>query len=125
MTWGILVTSLVFIAAGVVYYRSYSAGPFAVGVLLMAALNIWKVVMLGRVVRRAADMDDKKDAKNYVRAQYLFRLLLTAVVLVIAATDYVPFVNLWGAVAGIFTLQIAAFSLKFFPMEDDEKTADP
>jgi predicted PurR-regulated permease PerM len=120
MILGILVSSLIFIAAGAAYYRSYSVFPFAIGVLLMAALNILKVLMLERVVRKAVDMDDKKDASNFIRAQYLLRLLLTGIVLFIAATDKVPFVNLWGAVAGIFTMQIAAFSLKFFPVEDED-----
>ncbi|MCL2034391.1 MAG: hypothetical protein FWG94_06620 [Oscillospiraceae bacterium] len=118
MIIAIIITSFVFIAAGGVYYRSYAVFPFAAGVVLMAALNVLKVAMLERAVNNAADMIEKKDAGNYLRVQYMLRLLLTGVVLFIAATDKVPFVSLWGAIAGIFTFQIAAFSLKFYPADD-------
>jgi len=124
MIVGIIIYSLVFIAAGALYYRSYSVFPFAAGILLMAALNCLKVAMLERVVKTVADMDEKKEAGNYVRVQYLLRLLLTGIVLFIAATDKVPFVSLWGAIAGIFTMQTAAFSLKFFPVEDEDTAQD-
>ena len=118
MVIGIIVTSLVFIAAGALYYRSYGVFPFAAGVVLMAALNVLKVAMLERAVNNAVDIEDKKDAGNYLRVQYMLRLLLTGIVLFIAATDKVPFVSLWGAIAGIFTFQIAAFSIKFYPADD-------
>ncbi|MCL2767712.1 MAG: hypothetical protein FWE49_03175 [Synergistaceae bacterium] len=113
----IVISSLIIIAAGAVYYRSLSVLPFAVGVFLMAALNVFKIIMLGRTIERAISMEEKK-AGSFIRFQHLLRFLLTGLVLVIAAKT--PFISLWGAAAGIFTLQIAAYYVSFF--ERDEKT---
>ena len=55
-------------------------------------------------------------AGGYLGAQTLLRLALTAAVLVVAAL--VPIFNIWGAAAGIFTLQIAVYSLKFYEKKD-------
>jgi len=93
--------------------------PFALGVAMIGAVNCLKIVMLERAVLKAIDMSE--GAKGYIGGQYLLRFLLTGVVLVVAATQ--DFVSLWGAVAGIFTLPIAAFGLKFF-IARDEKTGN-
>ena len=114
----ICVSSLVIIAAGAVYYRSFSILPFALGVFLTAAFNVLKLVMFERSIEKAMNMEGK-DAENFIRFQYLLRYLLTGLVLFLAVK--IPFISLWGAIAGIFTLKIAAFSMKFF--ESDEKTA--
>ena len=51
-------------------------------------------------------------APNYIRIQYLLRFVLTGGILILAALapDYI--INLWGAAAGIFTLQIAVVLTK-------------
>lgn len=116
----IAAASLVFIIAGAVYYRSVSALYFALGVLLGAALNALKVVMLERGVNAAVNMDEK-DAGNYIRFQYLLRFSLTALILVLGVV--VPFISLWGVVVGILTLQIAALSMKYF-IGDNDKDAN-
>jgi hypothetical protein len=90
------------------FFPSINAFYFALGVLLTTAVNIAKVALLDRAVRRALKMEEQAGA-NYVRVQYLLRFLLTALVLVIAAV--VPFIDLWGAAAGIFTLQVAGYTL--------------
>ena len=105
----IFLSAGVFIAGGVAYYRSSAAFPFAIGVVLTAGLNVVKVIMLERTVS-GVTTKDAADVKRYVRFQYLLRYLLTGITLAFAALA--PFVNLWGAIAGIFTLQIAAFAMK-------------
>ena len=99
---------LVIVAAGFAYYRSFTLGYlyFIVGAILGAALNIYKIIAINRVINRAPGMDPES-AGNYARGQYLLRFLLTTVVLFAAAL--VPFINIWGTAAGIFTMPVATF----------------
>ena len=103
--------SVVVIAAGAIYYRSFSVMPFAVGVALSSALNGIKVILIENSIKKLVDMDDKR-AYNYFRVQYLVRYLLTGAVFVVAA--FSPFISIWGAGAGIIIFQIAAYSLKSY-----------
>jgi len=112
------VSSLFIIAAGAAYYRSFSVFPFALGVFLTSALNVLKVIMIERAVEKVVNMKGK-NAGSFIGFQYILRFLLTGAVLVLAAK--VPFINLWGAVAGIFTLQIAAYSMRFFYDADENE----
>jgi len=118
------ISAVVIIAAGIAFFRSLQALFFAFGVILTSSLNVLKVVMLERTVNKISDMDEADAGKNYVRLQYLARYFLTAVVLlgVGLITMYVdpPFINIWGAVAGVFTLQIAVFSVKFMKLEEKD-----
>jgi hypothetical protein len=134
MIASIIVVSLIFIAAGVLItyihqcddhcIHPWIVGPvqFALGVIFMAALNVGKVFLIERTVNRAVEIDKAGDGKVYIRLQYLLRFGLTAVVLVVAAlTD---FIDIWGAVAGVLTFQIAAFSLKFMKLDEGKKEGD-
>ena len=116
----ILASSLVLTAGGALYYRSLMGTVyFALAVFAVAALNILKVVMLERAVLAAVesadDPEDLKVGRNRFRLQYLFRLLLTALVLVGAAllASSTGYASLWGAVAGLLAWQVAAYSTKF------------
>ena len=105
------VAALIFMLAGAVFYRSLAALPFALGVSIPAALNMLKIYMLDCTVNKVIDMDDPNTGKNYVRLQYLFRYLLTGLVLLaiglIHANTDPPVISIWGAVAGVFTMQIS------------------
>jgi len=114
MIFVLCVLLLIVIAASVVYYRSFEFFPFALGASLVVALNIIKVIMLDRAVDKALTMTEGKDASNYIRLQYFLRFILTGAVLVFAAVSPDDYVSLWGAVAGIFTMPIAAYSMKIF-----------
>jgi hypothetical protein len=115
------IASLVIIAGGAMYHRSPAVLPFALGVLITAGLNVLKLVMLERAVEHAVSNDDEKAGGAYIRVQYLLRFTLTAAVLVVAAlTD---FISLWGAAAGLFTLQIAVIVVKAI-IKDDEPVKD-
>ena len=103
------ISSLIIIIIGAVFY-SEQILPFTLGVILMAGLNVFKVLSLERAVNKAVDMTKEKSAGNYIRVQFLLRYILTAAVLVIAA--FVPFIDILGAAAGVFTYQIAVFCLK-------------
>ena len=117
MVWVIAALSLVCMIAGVIYYRSLSALPFVLGVLLGAGVNVVKILLLERAVARAVDMEEKSGA-NYIRVQYFLRFLFTGAALALAAIAPDHILSLWGAVAGIFTFPIAAHSLRFFVKPD-------
>ena len=111
----------VLIAGSAIYYRSLSFLPFALGAVMGTALGAAKIVMLDRMVSKVVGMEPAR-AGNYVRVQQLLRLLLTGIVLVIAAL--VPFISLWGAAAGVLTYQIAVYSLKWFQKRDAGAVGD-
>ena len=111
------VLTAVIIGIGAVYYRSLSVFPFGIGVVLGAAVNSVKIIMLERAVQRVVIMDEK-NAGNYMRNQYLIRFALTGLGLVLAVKA--PFINLWGMVAGILTMQIATLYIKSFIMKSDQ-----
>jgi hypothetical protein len=111
------ISSLVFMGIGVAIYRSFASVPFAIGVLLMAALNIFKVFMVERTVKKTLELNEEIDGRNFVRLQYMLRYLLTGAVLVVAALT--PFIDLWGAAAGILTFQIAAYAVSLMKFNDN------
>lgn len=97
---------------GLVFFRSIEAFYFANGVILAAALNAFKVIMLEKMVKKiSVSAETYRIHKVYL--QYIMRFALTAVVLLIGV--FVPFVNLVGVAAGIFTLPLSGFAMKFFP----------
>lgn len=93
------------VAAGIAFRRSFAFMPFALGALLGTALNILKIILLDRSVQKVIQMDPK-DARNHVRSQHFFRLLLTALAFAVAVL--LPgSVSIWGVAAGVCTLQVA------------------
>jgi len=116
------ISALVIIVGGAAIYRSIKAIYFALGVILTSALNVFKVFLLDRTVKKTIDIEDPDAGKNYVRLQYLLRYFLTGAVLLGAGlvTNYVkpPFINIWGAVAGIFTLQISVIIVRSMKQEE-------
>ena len=123
MVFFVGVSALVFILAGVVYYRSIDALFFAFGVILTSALNVLKVYMLENTARKTLDIEDQKEGKNFVRFQYLIRYFLTAAVLLGVGLIHMyadpPFINIWGAVFGIFTLQISVIIVRSMKIADE------
>jgi len=117
------VAAAIFIAVGAAVYilvgtlPSLESLPFALGVVLTSALNVLKVILLERTVKRTIDMSDPNAGKNYVRIQYLLRYFLTAAILLVAGLT--PFINVWGAVCGIFTLQVSVFTVRMMKLDAD------
>ena len=121
MIYTIMVLAAISIAVGAVlcltldFFSRDDAFPYALGVLLTSALNVLKVVLIEKQSQRVMGMDDPKTGKHYITFQYFIRYILTGLVLVAAAL--VPFIGLWGAIIGILTMQIAAFSIKFMKLD--------
>jgi len=110
------IAAFAFIVVGTVVYLFVESLPsiealyFAIGVILTSALNVGKVFLLERAVMKTVEMDDPNTGKNYIRIQYLLRYVITALVLV--AAGFTPFVSIWGALAGVFTLQISVIVVR-------------
>jgi hypothetical protein len=111
----ICILAAVFIGASVAYYRSSSCLPFALGVLLGAAVSVAKVIIVERTVDRALEME-KKAAGNFTRLNHLLRLFLTGAALLLAALA--PGISLWGAAAGVLTFQVSVYIQRFFLNKD-------
>ncbi|MCL2372214.1 MAG: hypothetical protein FWC78_02285 [Defluviitaleaceae bacterium] len=118
----IIIAAVIIAAAGAVFHREMGAAlAFAFGVAMSAGVNAFKVFLLKKAVNTAVGMGTSRAATNHLRVQYFLRYLATAVVLVAAV--FIPFVDFFGAVFGIFTLAIASYGLKFF-IKDDQAMAD-
>ena len=147
----IMVSALILIVVGIIYYRSLAALPFALGVMATSGFNLLKLRMLEKTVQKVINMEDQEAGKNLVRIQYLLRYFLTAIVLVAIglisnyttappfyserATHFAvwaaifpngpesllsaPLISVWGALAGLFTLNISGMLIKFFKLEKD------
>lgn len=117
----IIVLAVALTAVGVVlcltldYFSSDDALPYALGLLLTSALNVLKVFIIEKQSQRIMKMENPKTGKHYVTFQYFIRYILTGLVLVAAAL--IPFIGLWGAIIGVLTMQIAAFSIKFMRLD--------
>ena len=103
-----LIVAAVLVVGGAVFHRSMpEALYFAIGVILSTGLNVLKLHMIGLASERIVQMEIEGRGKSFAGLQYLLRFLLTAAVLVAAA--YVPFIDLIGAIFGVFTMQIAFY----------------
>jgi len=129
----IIIVCLAMIAGGILYYSLvgdlYEALPFALGVIVTSALNILKIIMLERSIQKTLDMDNPDTGKNYIRLQYLLRYFLTAVVLVIIGLlhiyiDSPRIISIWGALFGLFTMQIALIAVRHTKLIEDEPPVD-
>ena len=118
-----LVSALVMVICGTIasfYFEVLRPVPFAFGVLLTTGLNIIKTVWLERSIDRAMAIGDDTAATNHIRIHALLRFALTGLVLALAV--FVPFIDLWGAVAGIFTYHPAKYALYFITKSDNSDT---
>ena len=130
----IIASALLIIVCGAVYYffiwnmpADTGAGGttalqnvlyFTIGVCLSSVLNIFKVYLLERNVKRILNMDDAGAGKSYISIQYLARYVLTGAVLVAAAL--IPFINIWGAIIGVLTMQVAVIAIRFMKIDEEE-----
>ncbi|MCL2426550.1 MAG: hypothetical protein FWD05_09470 [Oscillospiraceae bacterium] len=147
----VIVAAAIIIIIGIIFYRSFAALPFALGVIITSALNVMKIRMLEKTVLKVVNMNDQEAGKNTVRFQYLLRYLMTGIVLVAIGLiqNYTtappfyssrefylpiwvllfpnapqslttsPLISIWGALAGIFTMQLSVLLVRFMKFEAD------
>jgi uncharacterized membrane protein YciS (DUF1049 family) len=114
-------TSLLIVIGGIVYYFSFDAVIFAAGVIITALISVLKIYWLKRSVTIATDKDPVY-AANYVRGQGMLRMLFTLAVLVgagfVSTIEAIGYPFLFGAVFGLLTMPVAAYSMSFFIKKD-------
>ena len=110
----IVALSILIAIGGAVYFRTLDdALPFAAGVAMAMAVNIAKVILLKRA-NTTSLTKDPVSAKFHLQYTYFLRLVLTGAVLAAAAFLHPNYVNLFGAIFGIFTLHISFYSMRYF-----------
>jgi hypothetical protein len=87
--------------------------------MLTTLLNIVRTAWLEIAINKALTMDETRGA-NYMRVQYLLRFISLGLVLLLAV--YVPFLDIFGAIFGVFTFHIAAFAMLLITKGDDEQS---
>lgn len=102
----ILVIAFTFLIGSLLYYRSLDFIPYMIGLGLGSVVSIAKVMLVERAVEKALRMDQQR-VGGYVGGQYLLRMLLTAVVLIIGAL--VSWISLWGVAAGVIAFQLGIY----------------
>lgn len=89
-----------------IYYRTASALPFVLGIILGSITSLFRVFILEITVNNIVY---KNKNKNFAQFSHLGRLFLVFIVLLIGAL--VDGVSLFGVIIGIFSYQIATYSL--------------
>lgn len=102
----ILVIAFTFLIGSLLYYRSLDFIPYMIGLVLGSVVSVVKVMLVERAVEKALRMDQQR-VGGYVGGQYLLRMLLTAVVLIIGAL--VSWISLWGVAAGVIAFQLGIY----------------
>lgn len=112
MAQTILLASVIIAGLGLLLsvWLPYSPLAYLLGLVLGSLTSLVKVYLLDRAINRTIDLEAKQ-ASLYMSWQYLLRLGLTALALVLGAI--LEWINLWGVVLGILAFQLAAYSIKF------------
>ena len=115
---------IIMIIGGAAFHRAVpEALYFAAGVVLATCLNIVRIKMLEQTARRLTELNDDGSSKASVGFSYIFRFLLTVAVFVAAAL--LPFIDLFGAVFGIFTLPVSMHLLRFVLPKNENNVINP
>lgn len=112
----ILALSAVIFAVGLFWAESVLA--WLLGILLGTFVSVARLTLLERSINMALDMSSK-DAVGYARAQYSFRYILTMLALVLAGIT--PHISLFGTIWGLLNMSFAAYLMKFFFKDKEEK----
>ena len=100
------VVALIIIIGGALYHRSMpEVMYFALGVILTTCLNAVKLLMLERTAEKIVNLEEEARAKGAAGLQYLLRFVLTIGVFLAAA--FIPLIDLFGAIFGIFTMPLS------------------
>lgn len=83
---------------------------WTLGIVIGVLMCIFRVFSMTKGLEKAVDMTPE-DAKNYARAQYMLRYIITFAVAVIAC--YKGFANPVGVIVGLILLQPAVYIYNF------------
>jgi len=86
--------------------------PYATGIALGGLLTVIKIVMLEKAINISLNMGEKMKAGAVGSLLYLTRFLLTGAILAVAFI-FPDTVGRFGAVFGVVSMQLAAYSANF------------
>ncbi|MDO5388349.1 MAG: ATP synthase subunit I [Clostridia bacterium] len=112
----VLILGLICMAVGLIF--TDQALMWIVGIALGALICEFRVISMTKSLEKAADMEPA-DAKNYTRAQYMLRYMITLAIAVIAC--YKGFANPVGLIVGLVLLQPAVYIYSFFEKRKEKK----
>ena len=121
----LFIAGLIVINLSATVSEAESVSQFALGLVLGAIHSILKIIMMEKSLNRIADVGDEtqgKHVKTIGQVAFIGRYVITAVVLVIGAV--VPFLGLFGTIAGIVSLRFAAYLTVAIENRIEKKQAD-
>ena len=111
MIKSVIIISILMMAGGAVFFRSYFAVGFALGIGMTMVLNVVKIKWLAYCVTQATSMETNRGGA-FVSIHYLLRFALTG--LVVTAAHFLPVVDMFGAVIGLLALPFSNYVVHFF-----------
>ena len=84
------------------------------GMIYGFVFSILYYILLGSVVEKALSMTEEKQAKRYIKVNYIFRFILLIVILAIPFST--PKINEWCLVAALLAPKITYFLIGFCNM---------
>ena len=93
------------------------AAAYAIGLVAGTLLSAAKVVLMERSLNRAADIGEFTGARNYGLAQVMLRNMLTLGFFLLVFF-FRPIFGLFGAIAGVLSLQPAALITGYLLRKD-------
>ena len=127
MIKAIIGISVLMMIGGIAFFRSSLAVGFVLGICIALALNIVKIIWLRYCVNRAVSMEASR-AGAYISLNYILRYALTGAVL--AASHFLPGVDMFGAVLGLLAIPFANYVVHFInrnnkvPVPDEAGTEE-
>lgn len=91
---------------------------WVLGIAIGVIICLFRVFAMARGLEKAVDMAPE-DAKNYARAQYMLRYIITFAIAVIAC--YNGFANPIGVIVGLVLLQPAVYIYNFIDRKANKK----
>jgi len=113
--------SVIMMVAGIAIFRSYFGIQFAIGVGVAMVLNLVKIKWLKYCVTQAVSMETARGGA-FIGIHYILRFVLTG--LVLAATHFLPFVDMFGAVVGLLAMPFANYAVHFFSISRNKTATD-
>ena len=117
----VILVSILMMVGSIAFFRSFYAIGFVLGIGISLGLNIIKILWLRHSANRAVNMTPGAGGA-FIAIQYLLRFGLTG--LVLAATHFLPVVDMFGAILGILAMPFANHAISFFNRGSTNNSAD-
>lgn len=115
----ILIVSFLAAIISILYYRSKEVIPFLLGLLLGTFTSIVRLILLEMTVNKFIY---EKKKQSLLQLSHLGRLFISFIAMLIGAT--VEGISLLGVVIGIFSYQLATYTLRTTLIENKKSSEE-